>query len=126
MGTLVAIAVGGALGSLARHGLTIYFEYLLGEDFPYGIFVANIVGSLAIGVLFVLLVERAMAPEMWRTFLMVGFLGAFTTFSTFSLQSIGLIQDGRMIAAGTYILGSVVLSLCFAWLGMVTTRVLTS
>ena len=55
MGTLTAIALGGALGSVARHGMTVYFDDLLGGDFPYGIFIVNIVGSAAIGVLFVLI-----------------------------------------------------------------------
>lgn len=122
LGTLVAIAAGGAVGSLARHGLTLYCEHLLGRDFPYGIFIANVAGSVAIGVLFVLLLEKASLTEVWRSMLMVGFLGAFTTFSTFSLQTVGLIQDGRLLAAGTYVLGSVILSILGSWVGIVVTR----
>ncbi len=125
MGTLVAIALGGALGSLARYGVTVGFESLLGRDFPYGIFIANIAGSFAIGICFVLLMERALLTEVWRSFLMVGFLGAFTTFSTFSLQAVGLIQEGRMLEAGIYILGSVILSLLGFVAGMLLTRELS-
>lgn len=122
MYTLIAIALGGAVGSLARHWLTVYCESAFGADFPYGIFIANIVGSFAIGVCFVMLLERALLGEFWRTLLMIGFLGAFTTFSTFSLHSIGLLQDGRLLAAGVYTLGSVCLSIGGAWLGIVIAR----
>jgi CrcB protein len=120
--TILAIALGGAIGSLARYGLTLYCEYLLGRDFPYGIFIANVVGSFAIGVCFVLLLERALLGEVWRSILMVGFLGAFTTFSTFSLQAVGLIQEGRLIAAAIYILGSVLLSILGAFTGILFAR----
>ena len=125
MGTLVAIAIGGALGSVARYGMTVYCENLLGREFPYGIFFANILGSFAIGVCFVLLLERAALPEIWRSLLMMGFLGGFTTFSTFSLQSIGMIQAGRLIEAAVYILGSVILSILGAWAGILLTRQVT-
>jgi len=126
MGTLTAIALGGALGSVARHGMTVYFDQLLGRDFPYGIFIANIVGSAAIGVLFVLILERGLLSEVWRSLLMVGFLGAFTTFSTFSLQTIGLLQEGRLFAATIYTIGSVLLSITAAYLAIVSTRTLSS
>ena len=126
MGTLTAIALGGALGSVARHGMTVYFDDLLGRDFPYGIFIANIVGSAAIGVLFVLILERGLLSEVWRSLLMVGFLGAFTTFSTFSLQTIGLLQEGRLFAATIYTIGSVLLSITAAYLAIVSTRTLSS
>ena len=126
MGTLTAIALGGALGSVARHGMTVYFDDLLGRDFPYGIFIANIVGSAAIGVLFVLILERGLLSEVWRSLLMVGFLGAFTTFSTFSLQTIGLLQEGRLCAATIYTIGSVLLSITAAYLAIVSTRTLSS
>ena len=126
MGMLIAVATGGALGSLARYGLTIACEELLGRSFPYGIFIANIVGSLAIGICFVLLVERALVSEVWRSLAMVGFLGGFTTFSTFSLQSIGLIQEGRVVAAFVYIVGSVLISIIAAWFGIQIARLLSS
>ena len=126
MGTLTAIALGGAIGSVARHGMTVYFDDLLGGDFPYGIFIANIVGSAAIGVLFVLILERGLLSEVWRSLLMVGFLGAFTTFSTFSLQTIGLLQEGRLYAATIYTIGSVLLSITAAYLAIVSTRMLSS
>ena len=126
MGTIIAIALGGALGSLARHGIAIWFDTVLGHDFPYGIFIANIVGSALMGICFVLLIEKSLLTEFWRSLLMVGFLGAFTTFSTYSIQSLSLLLEGRLIAAGTYILGTVVISLIGAYLGMLTARTLGS
>ena len=124
-GTLTAIALGGALGSIARHGMTVYFDHLLSRDFPYGIFIANILGSAAMGVLFVLILERGLLSEVWRSLLMVGFLGAFTTFSTFSLQTIGLLQEGRLFTATIYTIGSVLLSITAAYLAMLSTRTLS-
>lgn len=126
MGIVIAIAIGGAFGSVARHGIAVWFESLFGHNFPYGIFVANIVGSALMGICFVLLVEKALLSEFWRTLLMVGFLGAFTTFSTYSVQSLALLMDGRLLAAGTYVFGTVILSLIGAYLGMLTARTLGS
>ena len=126
MGTLTAIALGGALGSVARHGMMVYFDDLRSGDFPYGIFIANIVGSAAIGVLFGLILKQGLLSEVWRSLLMVGFLGAFTTFSTFSLQTIGLLKEGRLYAAKIYTIGSVLLSITAAYSVIVSTRMLSS
>ncbi len=122
MATILAIAVGGGIGSVARYLLTLWCERLLGEDFPYGIFLANIIGSFAIGICFVFLLERAGLPELARSLLMVGFLGGFTTFSAFSLQTISMLQSGRWPEAMIYVFGSVLLSLFGAWAGIVLAR----
>lgn len=126
MGMLVAIAIGGALGSLARYGITIGFEEWLGREFPYGIFIANVLGSFAIGVCFVVLFERDVLPEFWRGMLMIGFLGAFTTFSTFSLHTVAMLEEGKLLLAAGYTIGSVVLSIAGAYAGLVMTRLLSS
>ena len=124
MTTILAIAFGGAIGSVARYGLSLFSVHLVGLEFPYGIFLTNVIGSLAIGICFVLIVERPVINDIWRSILMIGFLGGFTTFSTFSLQSIELIQAGRTVEAFVYILGSLVLSILGCGLGIMAARAL--
>jgi CrcB protein len=122
MSEIVAIAIGGALGALSRFWATNLANILFGTDFPYGILIINVLGSFAIGVLFILLVERSLMPTALGTGLIVGFLGAFTTFSTFSLQALGLLESGRLLAAAAYIGGSVVICISAAGIGMFVAR----
>ncbi|MDA0790569.1 MAG: fluoride efflux transporter CrcB [Proteobacteria bacterium] len=124
MSELLAIAVGGALGALARFWSTNFITGLLGAGFPYGILIVNVIGSLLIGIAFVVLVERTEAHGAVRSFVMVGLLGAFTTFSTFSLQTLGLIEAGRLIAALAYVFGSVLLCMAGVTLGVYIARML--
>ena len=126
MNELFAIALGGALGSVARYVLGESVTGLLGEAFPWGIFVVNVIGCLAIGVLFVLLVETGNeGTGAWRSFLMVGFLGAFTTFSTFSLQTLALLETGRWLVAASYALGSLLSCLAAVAIGVWLARFLS-
>ncbi len=122
---ILAIAVGGALGAVARFSLGQAIGTWLGTEFPWGILLINVSGSLAIGVIFVLLVEQGQLSTVYRSAIMVGFLGAFTTFSTFSLQTLALIETGRFLEALTYVLASVVISLGAVALGVFITRLLT-
>jgi CrcB protein len=124
MSEIIAIAVGGALGALSRFWATNLANLLFGTDFPYGILIVNIAGSFAIGIVFILLVERSLLPNILGAGLMVGFLGAFTTFSTFSLQALGLLESGRYIAAAMYIAGSVIICILAAALGMLIARLI--
>jgi CrcB protein len=119
---LTAIGIGGAAGALARYGVAHYSNYLFGSHFPYGTLIVNVVGSFLIGVLFVLFTERAMMSPIWRSALIVGFLGAFTTFSTFSLQALALMEEGRLAAALTYIASSVIICILAAGVGMFLAR----
>ncbi len=117
----VAIAVGGALGALSRYWLVS----LMGASrFPWGTFTVNVLGSCLIGVLYVLISEKAILSEQWRSLLVIGYLGAFTTFSSFSLDALLLLQEGRLLQAALYVLGSVALCLAGAWLGIVLMRAL--
>ena len=122
---VLAIALGGALGAVSRYlmgeSVTVWF----GNDFPWGIFTINVLGSFLIGVLFVFLVEQQSGSSAWRSFLMVGFLGAFTTFSTFSLQTLALIETGRWLTAGMYAFGSLLLCLAAVAAGVLLSRQLT-
>jgi CrcB protein len=114
----IAIAAGGALGALLRYWVSNGVYQLLGRDFPYGTLAVNVLGSLAMGLLYVLLLERSAAAPEWRALLLVGVLGAFTTFSTFSLETLNLLQDGALLRASLNITLSVVVCLAAAWLGV--------
>ena len=119
---IIAIAIGGAFGAVARYWLTEVASIAFGSDFPYGTLIVNILGSLCLGLVFVLLIERSLVGPLWRSALVVGFLGAFTTFSTFSLQAFDLLQQERFLAGGGYILGSVIASLIAVGAGMLIAK----
>lgn len=119
---LISIAAGGALGALLRYGFSISAHHFFGKGFPYGTLVVNVIGSFMIGAIFVFMVERGELSEEWRAFLVIGLLGAFTTFSTFSFETINLIETGEVVKAGLNIVGSVLICLCVCWLGMFLAR----
>ncbi len=109
--TWIAVAVGGALGAMARYGISIWVFQQSSHKFPYATLGVNVLGSFIMGILFVLIVERAALPVEMRSLLMIGFLGAFTTFSTFSLDALSLWQNGHLFMALLYVLATVVLCL---------------
>ena len=120
---LLSIAGGGALGALSRHGLSSLITRLTeGSAFPLGILVCNVLGSFLMGVLISTLALKGHASENLRAFLSVGFLGAFTTFSTFSLETVTLIERGAYMHAGLYIVSSVAVSVLFLFAGMALMR----
>lgn len=119
----LAVAMGGALGAVARFWVISAVTALTPHRFPWGTLVVNVLGSFMIGALYVMITERLMLNEQWRAVLVVGFLGAFTTFSSFSLDALLLLQDGHALLAGLYVLGSVLLCLLCAWGGIALMRV---
>ena len=115
---MLAIAAGGALGSVARYLFAGQVTRLLGSQFPWGILVVNVVGSFAMGVLVEVMALRWDVSPETRAFLVVGVLGGFTTFSSFSLDAALLMERGDWTPALGYVLGSVVLSICGLFAGL--------
>lgn len=117
MKNLLFVAMGGALGAVLRYGISSGIYTWFGRSFPYGTLVVNVVGSFLIGLLSILLVEKFDVPHEWRLALVVGVLGALTTFSTFSWDTLDLMQQGLMQRAFLNVLLNVVLCISVAWLG---------
>tara|TARA_B110000459_G_scaffold187053_1_gene219106 strand:- start:1542 stop:1919 length:378 start_codon:yes stop_codon:yes gene_type:complete len=109
--TFVAVAVGGALGAVSRYSFGLVALALIGNRFPWATLGVNVVGSFLIGLAAVLIGDRIVDGELWRPLIIVGFLGAFTTFSAFSLDTLLLLQQGNYNTALAYMLGSVALCL---------------
>lgn len=119
---IMAVAAGGALGSVARYLAGIASGKLFGFDFPWGTFFINIAGSFLIGLLAESFALKWDASQAVRAFLIVGICGGFTTFSTFSLDSYVLMQRGEMWAAAGYIAGSTALSIGALFAGLNVVR----
>jgi fluoride exporter len=113
------IALGSALGGVARYWCSGVAARLFGETFPWGTIFVNVTGSFLIGFVATLMGPdgRIFAGSTARQFIMLGLLGGFTTFSSFSLQTLNLVQDGEMLQAGGNVIGSVLLCLLAVWLG---------
>ncbi len=118
------IAAGGALGAVMRFWVSSAVYAWLGRGFPWGTLSVNLLGSFIIGLAFVMLTERLMVGSEIRAFIMIGFLGAFTTFSSFSLETLALMQEGLLLKAAMNILISVVLCIIATWSGMLLARLL--
>ena len=122
MSQLIAIAAGGAAGALLRYWVSTGVYGLLGRGFPHGTLVVNVLGSLVMGLLYVLFLERmTVAPEV-RAGILIGLLGAFTTFSTFSIETLNLIEQAALFKAGLNILLSVGACILATWLGVSVAR----
>jgi CrcB protein len=116
------VGLGGFLGANARYALGVWIIQRAGVSFPLHTLLINVTGSLAVGVLLVLLTERLIVDPAWRLFLIVGFLGGYTTFSSYTFEALELAREGEWLAAMWYVLGSNVLGLGAAYLGMVLAR----
>lgn len=119
---LLAVAAGGAAGAVLRWLMAGAVQRFSGGAFPWGTFAVNALGSFLLGFLFVWLIERSTASELVRLALTVGLLGAFTTFSTYSLESIRLLQEGAIGMAAANVMGQVVVCLVLTWLGIQLAR----
>ena len=114
---ILAIAAGGAVGSVLRYAVSTGVYSMLGRNFPYGTLAVNVIGSFLMGLLFVLMVERLDMSAVWRMAILVGFLGAFTTFSTFSIETVNLLQGGDFMRAFLNVTVSVAFCLVATWVG---------
>ena len=124
MKLLLLASAGGALGAGARYLVYDAFLRHWGGAFPWATLVVNIVGSLLIGVLVALLLERWADLVELRIFLITGILGGFTTFSAFSIDAVSLMERGATGQAFLYMIGSVILSIAACWAGLSATRAL--
>lgn len=124
MQIVLLIAGFGALGCVTRYFISGWVYELLGKDFPYGTFVVNILGAFLLGLVMEFGMRSALLPVSVRTALAIGFLGGFTTFSTFSYETFRLLEEGAFFVAATNVLVSVVVCLLFTWLGIHAARLL--
>ncbi len=119
---LVSIMLGGAFGAIARYLLSNLVYDWLGRSFPYGTLSVNILGSFLMGLLTIFFLQKAHLDPAIRLGVLVGFLGSLTTFSTFSLDTLDLIQEGALWQALINVLGSVIVCVFAVWLGMLAGR----
>jgi len=118
--TIALIAAGGAFGAVSRYALSGGAHYMLGDDFPHGTFVVNVLGCFLLGILAGALNEE-MSPA-WRATLGVGFLGALTTFSTFGFETIERLEKGHYGVALASVAGNLVIGFAAVWIGLTVAR----
>ena len=119
---LLWIGLGGFLGANLRYLVQTWSAARWGSSFPYGTLIANVTGSLILGFIVTLATQRVALSPNWRLFLTVGVLGGYTTFSSFTVETLALIETGRWTASGVYLVGSVLLGLAGAYLGIILAR----
>lgn len=122
MSQALAIGIGGALGSLARFWTSTWIYSVMGRNFPYGTFVVNISGCIAMGFLFVLFTDILNDSVVWRAGILIGVLGGYTTFSSYSIEAFNLIEQGEFTKALAYMAGSVIVGVFGTWIGVLLGR----
>lgn len=122
LNSLLAISAGGALGAISRYGLYNAVHAAFGRTFPYGTLAVNVLGSLLMGFFYVWLFDRLNVGPAWRAFLLVGFLGSFTTFSAFSIETLNLLEQGAWARSTVNVVASVVVCISAAWIGTILAR----
>ena len=120
----LAVALGGALGAVARYGLSGWVQHLSGSLFPVGTLAVNVLGSFIIGLLLQMTTGRFVWSQEARLLLTTGFCGSLTTFSTFSYETLALLEDQQWLAAGGNTLLNVLVCLAATWLGLVAGRLI--
>lgn len=120
----LTVFLGAGIGGALRHGVNVGAARLVGAGFPYGTITVNVVGSLAMGILIEWFALRSDPGQHWRLFLTTGILGGFTTFSTFSLDTLVLFERGQSQTAAFYVIASVLVSLAAVFAGFAFVRAL--
>ena len=120
--TIGAVAAGGAIGAVMRHGVNSLALDFYGDDFPWGTLVVNVIGCFCLGIAIMVFDHMWEPSETMRRFLITGVIGAFTTFSTFSLDSIELWEKGATLSAAGYMMASVILSITALFAAMALIR----
>lgn len=117
MGIFLVIGLGALIGANLRYQVSLWSAQLFGKWLPYGTFIVNVVGSLILGFFVAWADRQAVLHPYWRLLVAVGFCGAFTTFSSFSVENLALLQEGRWLSLLGYILASNLLCLLGAFIG---------
>jgi CrcB protein len=120
------VGIGGCLGSILRFWLGSYIGNKMGTRFPYGTFVINITGSFLIGLVFALLTVKTEWSPNWRYLIPIGFIGGYTTFSSFEFETLRTMQDGQIGLGLLYVAASVVVGFVAVWGGMIAGRAMVS
>jgi len=124
MMNILMIGIGGFVGAVARYGVAVWIGQRWGRSFPMGTFIINVSGSFLIGLLMTLMAERIIENPQWRLLLVVGFLGAYTTFSTFEYETGALLRDGEWLYAGLNVVLSVVVGFVALKLGEIVAKII--
>ncbi|MGC1417577.1 MAG: fluoride efflux transporter CrcB [Candidatus Acidiferrum sp.] len=122
MGKYLMVGIGGFLGAVARFWLGGYISEKMGTRFPYGTFVINCTGCFLIGFIITLMAERTHWSPNWRYLIPIGFIGAYTTFSTFEYETFRAIQDGEVLIAFLNVAASLAVGFLAVWLGVIVGR----
>jgi CrcB protein len=122
MKVVLAVAAGGAVGSVLRFWMSTGVHALVGRSFPYGTLAVNVLGCLSMGFLFVLFLERLSDDAVLRAGILIGVLGGFTTFSSFSIETFNLIEQGAHLKAAINMVASLVLCVAATWIGVILAR----
>ena len=116
---ILVISLGGILGANTRYFVSLYVAERLGTAFPFGTFLINVTGSLIIGFFLTLISERYSVDPLWRLFFATGFLGAYTTFSSYTFEAAQLIREGSYVPAFVYLFGSVLAGMVGVFAGII-------